>query len=158
MAARKSASKQSAPKKAARKAPAAKAPPAPAKKQASKPAKAATGPRTTRRSEMQIQVSGQQIEVTPALRDYATDKIGRIARHFEKTIAASVVLGVEKLKHRAEATIKVSQRTIHAEAEGVDMYAAIDVLSDKLDGQVRKHKEKLKDHHRAEAQKARKGA
>lgn len=107
---------------------------------------------------MQIQVSGQQIDVTPALRDYATDKIGRIARHFENTIAASVVLGVEKLKHRAEATIQVSQRTIHAEADGVDMYAAIDVLSDKLDGQVRKHKEKIKDHRRAEAQKTRKGA
>jgi putative sigma-54 modulation protein len=150
--------RKSAPKKAARKAAAAKAPPAPPKKRTSKPAKAASGPRTTRRSEMQIQVSGQQIDVTPALRDYATDKIGRIARHFENTIAASVVLGVEKLKHRAEATLKVSQRTIHAEAEGVDMYAAIDVLSDKLDGQVRKHKEKLKDHHRAEAQKTRKGA
>ncbi|MCE3003043.1 MAG: ribosome-associated translation inhibitor RaiA [Xanthomonadaceae bacterium] len=107
---------------------------------------------------MQIQVSGQQIDVTPALRDYATGKIGRIARHFENTIAASVVLGVEKLKHRAEATLKVSRRTIHAEADGADMYAAIDVLSDKLDGQVRKHKEKLKNHHRAEAQKARKGA
>lgn len=107
---------------------------------------------------MQIQVSGQQIDVTPALRDYATGKIGRIARHFEHAIAASVVLGIEKLKHRAEATLKVSRRTIHAQADGADMYAAIDVLSDKLDGQVRKHKEKIKNHHRAEAQKARKGA
>lgn len=107
---------------------------------------------------MQIQVSGQQLEVTPALRDYATDKIGRIARHFEKTIAANIVLGVEKLRHRAEATVKVSQRTIHAVADGDDMYAAIDLLSDKLDGQVRRHKEKLKDHHRSETQKARKGS
>ena len=152
------AARKSAVKKAARKGAAGKASKAPAVKRASKPAKAGDGPRNTRRSEMQIQVSGQQIDVTPALRDYATGKIGRIARHFENTIAASVVLGVEKLKHRAEATIKVSQRTIHAEADGVDMYAAIDVLSDKLDGQVRKHKEKIKDHRRAEAQKTRKGA
>lgn len=103
---------------------------------------------------MQIKVTGQQIEVTQALRDYVNEKIGRVSRHFEKTIEAHVVLGVEKLQHHAEATIKASQRTIHAEADGIDMYAAIDVLSDKLDTQVRKHKEKLKDHHRAEAQKA----
>ena len=103
---------------------------------------------------MQIKVPGQQIEVTQALRDYVNEKIGRVSRHFEKTIQAHVVLGVEKLKHHAEATIKASQRTIHAQADGVDMYAAIDVLSDKLDTQVRKHKEKLKDHHRAQAQKA----
>jgi putative sigma-54 modulation protein len=150
------AARKSAVKKAGRK-PAGKASTAPASGRTPKPPKAPAGLRNTRRSEMQIQVSGQQIDITPALRDYATGKIGRIARHFENTIAASVVLGVEKLKHRAEATLKVSRRTIHAEADGADMYAAIDVLSDKLDGQVRKHKEKLKNHHRAEAQKARKG-
>jgi putative sigma-54 modulation protein len=104
---------------------------------------------------MQIQVSGQQIDVTPALRNYVTDKLGRISRHFDKTFDVHVVLGIDKLKHRAEATVKVSQRTIHAEADAIDMYAAIDVLSDKLDGQIRKHKEKLTDHHRAEVQKSR---
>lgn len=105
---------------------------------------------------MQIQVSGQQIDVTPALREYVNDKFDRIARHFDKTFDVHVVLGIEKLKHIAEATVKVSQKTIHAQADAPDMYAAIDVLSDKLDGQIRKHKEKITDHHRAEAQKSRK--
>jgi putative sigma-54 modulation protein len=126
----------------------------PATRRGSQPAPAASGRRPSRSTPMQIKVTGQQIEVTKALRDYVNEKIGRVSRHFEKTIEAHVVLGVEKLKHHAEATIKASQRTIHAEADGVDMYAAIDMLSDKLDTQVRKHKEKLKDHHRAEAQKA----
>jgi putative sigma-54 modulation protein len=126
----------------------------PATRRGSQPALAPSGRRPSRSTLMQIKVTGQQIEVTQALRDYVNEKIGRVSRHFEKTIEAHVVLGVEKLKHHAEATIKASQRTIHAEADGIDMYAAIDVLSDKLDTQVRKHKEKLKDHHRAEAQKA----
>jgi putative sigma-54 modulation protein len=103
---------------------------------------------------MQIQVSGQQLDVTPALREYVNGKIGRVARLFDKTFDAHVVLGVEKLKHHAEATIKVSQRTIHAEADGIDMYAAIDMLSDKLDGQIRRHKEKLTDRKRTDARKA----
>jgi putative sigma-54 modulation protein len=105
---------------------------------------------------MQIQVSGQQLDVTPALREYVAEKFGRIARPFEKTFDARVVLGIDKLKHRAEATVKVAQRVIHAEADAVDMYAAIDVLSDKLDGQLRKHKEKVTDHRKADAQKAHK--
>jgi putative sigma-54 modulation protein len=130
----------------------------PATRRGSQPAPAVTGLRPSRSTPMQVKVTGQQIEVTQALRDYVNEKIGRVSRHFEKTIEAHVVLGVEKLKHHAEATIKASQRTIHAEADGIDMYAAIDVLSDKLDTQVRKHKEKLKDHHRAEAQKTRPGA
>ena len=105
---------------------------------------------------MQIQVSGQQIDVTPALREYVNDKFDRIARHFDQTFDVHVVLAVEKLKHVAEATLNVSQRTIHAQADAPDMYAAIDVLSDKLDVQLRKHKEKITDHHRAEAHKSRK--
>lgn len=104
---------------------------------------------------MQIQVSGHQFEVTPALREYAANKLERIARHFERLIDVRVVLTMDRLIHKAEATIAASQKTIHAEVEAADMYVAIDLLADKLDRQVKKHKEKITDHHRADAQKQR---
>lgn len=97
---------------------------------------------------MHIEVSGHGLEVTGALRDYANDKMGRVIRHFDHMTGAHVILSLEKLKHRAEATISVSQKRIHAEADASDMYAAIDALVDKLDGQVKKHKEKLQEHRR----------
>ncbi|AVP96260.1 ribosome-associated translation inhibitor RaiA [Ahniella affigens] len=97
---------------------------------------------------MHIEVSGHGVEVTGALRDYANDKMGRVVRHFDHMTGAHVILSLEKLKHRAECTLNVSQRRIHAEAESSDMYAAIDALVDKLDGQVKKHKEKLQEHRR----------
>ena len=96
---------------------------------------------------MQILVKGHQVEVTPALRDYAVGKFERVSRHFDHLHEFTIVLGVEKLLHKAEATILVSGKTLHADATAVDMYAAIDALVDKVDTQVRKHKEKLTDHH-----------
>ncbi|HET7844849.1 MAG TPA: ribosome-associated translation inhibitor RaiA [Xanthomonadales bacterium] len=105
---------------------------------------------------MQIQVSGHQVEVTPALREYVVTKMERVARHFDHLHDVTVILGLEKLIHRAEATISAARKKVlHAEFEASDMYAAIDGLADKLDRQVRKHKEKLTDHHRSDAQKAR---
>jgi putative sigma-54 modulation protein len=105
---------------------------------------------------MQITVSGHQIIVTLALRDYAENKLGRIVRHFEQLHDASVVLSIEKLFQKAEATVHcANNKTIHADATGVDLYAAIDGLADKLDRQVKKHKEKLKDHHREGAREMR---
>src|SRR5688572_13721432 len=95
---------------------------------------------------MQITVSGQQVEVTEPLRNYASEKIGRLQRHFDNMTTSNVVLHVEKNRHLAEATIFAKGATIHADAEGVDMYAAIDILADKLDRQVLKHKEKIQDH------------
>ena len=100
---------------------------------------------------MQITIQGHQVDVTPALRDYATGKFERITRHFDHLHELSVVLGIEKVLHKAEATIKFSGkktgRLLYANATASDMYAAIDVLVDKIDKQVRKYKEKLTDHH-----------
>ncbi len=100
---------------------------------------------------MQITIQGHTVDVTPALRDYATGKFERITRHFDHLHELSIVLGIEKVLHKAEATIKFSgrksARTLHANATATDMYAAIDALVDKIDKQVRKHKEKLTDHH-----------
>jgi putative sigma-54 modulation protein len=105
---------------------------------------------------MQIIVSGHQVAVTPALRDYAIGKLDRIVRHFDHLHDVAVTLSVEKLLQRAEATLHcASNKTIHAFAQATDLYAAIDALADKLDRQVKKHKEKLKSHGRESVRAAR---
>ena len=96
---------------------------------------------------MQISITGQHIEITDPLRTYVDEKIGRIQRHFDNVTSTSVVLVVEKNRHQAECTISTKGAQIHANADGDDMYAAIDFLVDKLDRQVIKHKEKTGDHH-----------
>jgi ribosome hibernation promoting factor len=103
---------------------------------------------------MQPDLTGHHIEITPALRGYVEKKLGRILRHFDHVIDSHFVLTVEKLQHKAEATIHVSGETIHAVASEGDMYVAIDSLADKLERRVRKHKEKLTDHHAGEVQKS----
>jgi putative sigma-54 modulation protein len=100
---------------------------------------------------MRIEVHGQQIDVTSALRDYVQAKLARLERHFDQPVDARILLNVEKADHRAEATINVSGRTLHADASGVDMYAAIDLLADKLDRLLVKHRKKMVDHHRGES-------
>ncbi len=97
---------------------------------------------------MNLQISGHHLEVTPAIHDYVLEKIGRVIRHFDNVIDVNVILSVEKLKQRAEVTVHLSGKDVHVEASEDDLYAAIDVLADKLDRQIQRHKEKLKDHHR----------
>ena len=99
---------------------------------------------------MQIETHGQQLEVTPALRDYVETRLARLGRHFEHPCQIRVQLGLDKPEHRAEATLSLSGRTLHADAAAVDMYAAIDLLADKLDRLLMKHKGKMVDHHRGE--------
>ena len=100
---------------------------------------------------MRLDISGHQIDVTPALRDYVNDKLGRLARHFDHHLDARVILSVDKLDQKAEATLAATGRTLFADAVAPDMYAAIDLLSDKLDRLVVKHKERMTDHHRGES-------
>ena len=102
---------------------------------------------------MQINLSGHHVEITPSLREYLTEKLARIERHFEHATDINCILTVEKLEHKAEATINVSGNTLHAHSVESDMYAAIDSLIDKLDRQVRKHKEKITDHHARDSDK-----
>lgn len=107
---------------------------------------------------MQINVSGHQVAVTPALRDYAVGKLERIVRHFEHLHDVAVTLSVEKLLQKAEATLHcANNKTIHADAQAADLYAAIDALADKLDRQVKKHKEKITTHSRDSVRQARFG-
>lgn len=96
---------------------------------------------------MNLTVTGHQLEVTPAIRDYITSKLDRITRHFEQVIDVKVILSVEKLIQKAEVNVHMKGNDIFVQAEDTDMYAAIDALADKLDRQVLKHKEKHGEHH-----------
>jgi putative sigma-54 modulation protein len=104
---------------------------------------------------MQLQLSGQQIEVTPALRDHVSGKIDRLTRLDEKLIGLAVVLAVDKLQQRASGTLTTTGATLHAEAAEADMYASIDVLFDKLVDQLRKHRQKVSDKHQRQAREER---
>lgn len=97
---------------------------------------------------MNLQISGHHIEVTPALRQYVENKLDPVVRHFDRVTGVTVILSVEKLKQKAEVTVHVPGKDIFVEETGDDLYAAIDVLFDKLDRQVQKHKQKMQDHHR----------
>jgi len=104
---------------------------------------------------MQVTVAGHHVDVSDSLRDYVESKITRLERHFEHLTDVHCILTVEKLRHRAEATVNLTGGTIHALAEEENMYAAIDGLIDKLDRQVVKYKEKLQSHHAKEVDKPR---
>ena len=104
---------------------------------------------------MKINLTGHHVELTDPLREYVNNKMDRLERHFDHVTDTHVVLSVEKLRHKAEATMHISGGKIFADAEQENMYAAIDSLVDKLDRQVKKHKEKMTDHHRSEGSIAR---
>ncbi len=91
---------------------------------------------------MQIQLTGHHVDITPAMREYVKSKFEKLERHYDQMHDVHVVLTVEKLQQKAEATIQVSKGSVFADAVEEDMYAAIDGLVDKLDRQIKKHKEK----------------
>lgn len=101
---------------------------------------------------MQINISGHHVKITTSLKNYVEKKFERLTRHFDHVINIHVVLTVEKLTHNAEASLQVSGNKIFANASNEGMYAAVDALVDKLDRQIVKHKEKLKDHHQREVE------
>lgn len=104
---------------------------------------------------MNIHFTGHRMDVTSSLKNFTQEKFDKLERHFDKITAINVVFDVEKLRHIAEATILISKGEIHASSEADDMYAAIDLLVDKLDRQLIKHKGKILDHrnHRDDAAK-----
>jgi putative sigma-54 modulation protein len=94
---------------------------------------------------MNFSVSGHHLEVTPAIRSYVRNKLERVARHFDHVIDAHVILSVSKLRQKAEVTLRVRGKDLHCESEEDDLYAAIDLMIDKLDRQVLRHKGKVTD-------------
>lgn len=96
---------------------------------------------------MQLSITGRHINITDALRSYVTSKITRIERHYDHITNVQVVLAVNKVGQTAEAVVHAGRgHEIFADAEAEDLYAAVDALSDKLDRQLIKHKEKLANH------------
>lgn len=91
---------------------------------------------------MQISISGHHIDVTEAMRAYVLEKFEKLERHFEHITSIHVILEVEKNRQTAEATIHIKGGELFADATSEDLYAAIDMLIDKLDRQILKHKEK----------------
>lgn len=91
---------------------------------------------------MHITISGHHIDVTSALHDFVNSKLEKLERHFDQISTINVVLSVEKQRQMADATIHIAGADVIANAEHEDMYAAIDLLTDKLDRQLIKHKEK----------------
>ncbi len=104
---------------------------------------------------MQLNVSGHHVEVTDSLREYVESKVGKTARHFDLVSDVYCILTVEKLRHKAEATVHLNGGKIYADNTEEDMYAAIDGLVDKLERRVRKFKEKLVDHRARDKEKIR---
>ncbi|WP_111978295.1 ribosome hibernation promoting factor [Algibacillus agarilyticus] len=95
---------------------------------------------------MQINLTGRHVDVTEALKDYVDTKFAKLERHFDHINNVYVILSVEKLVQKAEATLHLKGGEVFATSDHQDMYAALDSLIDKLDRQVIKHKEKLKNH------------
>ncbi|HVL34667.1 MAG TPA: ribosome-associated translation inhibitor RaiA [Burkholderiales bacterium] len=94
---------------------------------------------------MNLNVSGHHLDVTPAIRTYVQAKLQRISRHFDHVIDAHVILTVDKLRQKAEATLHLRGKDVHCACEREDLYAAIDLLADKLDRQVLRYKDKRSD-------------
>lgn len=99
---------------------------------------------------MQISITGHHMDVTRSLKDYIENKFSKLERHFDNMTKIHVILTIEKERQKAEAQIHISGGVVYADMEHDDMYAAIDRLVDKLDRQLKKHKEKLNNHHRGD--------
>lgn len=91
---------------------------------------------------MQIQMTGQNTEITPALRNYAEKKMKRINTMADKITHLHLTFHVEKLNQIAEANVSLPGAQIHASATSEDMYESIDKLVDKISRQLSKYKEK----------------
>jgi putative sigma-54 modulation protein len=95
---------------------------------------------------MQLNISGHHLDITEAIKQYSLAKLSKIEHHFDQVININMILEVVKDAQKAEATIHVSGADLFAKAESFDMYNSIDQMVNKLDAQIRKHKEKLNDH------------
>lgn len=94
---------------------------------------------------MQISVTFRNLEPSEALKNYVTERLGKFRRYLEGPKEAHVVLALEKFRHLADVTINANGRLIKGREESGDMYAAIDLVMDKIDQQLRKLREKSRD-------------
>lgn len=95
---------------------------------------------------MQITTTFRHMEPSDALKSYAEEKLERVRKYIDEPIVAQVFLTVEKIRHTAEVTITAKGITMKAAEETNDMYAALDVVVDKIERQLRRYKERIKEH------------
>jgi len=95
---------------------------------------------------MNLNLSGHHVTITPAIRGHVQSKLERITRHFDHVIDVKVILSVEKLRQKAEATVHVSGKEIFVENEDENLYVAIDLMASKLDRSILKYKDKVRAH------------
>ena len=95
---------------------------------------------------MNLSISGHHLDVTPSIREYIHTKMARVLRHFDHVIDTQVMLSVEPHRHRAEITLHVRGKDIHCEAIEENLYAALDLLIDKIDRKVIQHKDRTQNH------------
>lgn len=95
---------------------------------------------------MNLSINGRHLDITPAIREYVTSKLGRVLRHFDHVIDTQVILSVEPVQHKAEVTMHLPGKDIHCEATAENLYAAIDALIDKTDRKVIQYKDKQQNH------------
>ncbi|MBK9308113.1 MAG: ribosome-associated translation inhibitor RaiA [Nitrospira sp.] len=103
---------------------------------------------------MNLRITSRHMDLTPALRNYVETRFSRLDRYELKVEALQVVLGVEKLQHKAEVTGAVSGKRIQAKTSTPEMYATIDALVDRVDAQFRKWKDRLVHHKPAKSKKS----
>ena len=103
---------------------------------------------------MQIELTGHHLDITPAIRNFVNEKFKRLERHFDHVISIDVILRVENHHKQADGKVNAAGKSIFAQESSEDMYAAIDGLVDKLDRQVRRHKDRIRGHHASAAKRA----
>ena len=97
---------------------------------------------------MEIQLTAKQLKITPALREYVQQKMGKTQKYFDHIVWGQAFLFVEKRAHKAEMIVHAPGQTFRALATAADLYSAIDLASDKIDAQLKKHKERIKSRHK----------
>lgn len=94
---------------------------------------------------MQIQVTFRHVEASEAVKEYARDKVGKLQKYLDGPVEAAVTLSVEKHRHEADVNLIASGMKIHGRETTGDLYSAIDLVMDKLEKQIRRYRDKLKD-------------
>lgn len=97
---------------------------------------------------MKIHITGRHIRLTKALRAYIEKKLSKTQKYMKQIVWAQVLISVEKRFHQCEIVLHAAKQTFRSLAKAADLYAAVDLASDKIDAQLRKYKERLKDKHK----------
>jgi len=97
-----------------------------------------------------VTVTGRHVQVTDGMKQHAVDQISRIDRIGDRIVDVHVTMDIQKLQHRVDISMKYGHTFIRSHAATTDMYVSIDQAIDKLERQLKKYKQKLRDYHAKE--------